>query len=230
VKDLKAKILDVATKQREALFPYVRLVEVTLPNYECIRLANTSAQVQFEFDTDGVTPHVWHPFPMAFEDFSETKRGDLPQLQIGVSNVTLELAARLDEAEGLTDQTVRILIVNTTDLSNSDYKLEWKGEVAKCEVDQQTALFTLGHPRLNAAVFPARRVLTQGGVTRFGNAECGYVIPDSPGESIGTGFSKCPLRSLDNCRERGDDEVARGLERMHPRRFCGMPGVSEGNP
>lgn len=229
MRDLAGKILDVASKQREALFPYVRLVEVTLPNYECVRLANFDTQVNFEFDTDGVTPHIWHPFPIAFEDFSETKRGDLPQIQIGISNVTLELMARLDEAEGLADQTVRILLVNTTDLSSAEYRIQWQGDIAKCEVDQGTALFTLGRPRLNAASFPARRVLTQCSVTRFGNDECGYAVPDTPGESIGTGFSTCG-RLLDNCRERGDDEVARGLERLHPRRYAGFPGISEGNP
>jgi phage-related protein len=227
--DLAGKILDVATKQREALFPYVRLVEVSLPNYGCVRLANASTAVNFELNTDGITPHVWHPFPIAFDDFSETKRGDLPQLQIGISNVTLELMGYIDSAEGLTDQTVRILIVNTTDLTHSDYRILWQGDIAKCEVDQATALFTLGRPRLNASVFPAQRVLTQCSVTRFGDPTCGYVVPASPGESIGTGFSTCS-RLQDACRDRGDDEVARGLERLHPKRFNGFPGVSEGNP
>jgi hypothetical protein len=78
-------------------------------------------------------------------------------------------------------------------------------------------------------MFPSRRVLTACSVVQFGSASCGYVIPDTPGESIGTGFSTCG-RLLDNCRERGDDEVARGLERLHPKRFDGLPGTSEGNP
>lgn len=227
--DLAGKILDVASKQREALFPYVRLVEVTLPNYGCVRFANASTAVNFEFNVDGITPHVWHPFHIAFDDFSETKRGDLPQMQIGVSNVTLELMSYIDAAEGLTDQAIRMLIVNTADLSQSDYRIQWEGEIALCVVDQATALFTLGRPRLNSASFPAERVTTQCGVVRYGDSTCGYVIPDAPGETVGTGFSTCG-RLLDDCRRRGDDEVARGLVRLHPGRFDGFPGVSEGNP
>ena len=137
--------------------------------------------------------------------------------------------ARLDAAEGLTDQSVRILIVNANDLSNALARAVFAGNIIDCEAGQDEILFKLGRPALNQAAFPARRCLTTCSVTRFGNTECGYVIPDNPGDSIGTGFSTCN-RSLDACRERGDDEVARGLVRMHPRRMDGFPGVENGNP
>ena len=66
-------------------------------------------------------------------------------------------------------------------------------------------------------------------VEDFGDAECGYVIPATPGNTIGTGFDFCP-RHLEACRERGDDEAARGLARKHPKRMNGFPSIQSGNP
>jgi phage-related protein len=228
VKDLSTTVMDAALKQRENDRPFIRLLEVTLPNFECVRLANYDTSVTFE-QTSLLAPIIWKPFPFAVGDIVETKRGDLPQIQIAISNVTLELMARIDAAEGLTDQSVRILIVNQATLSDAAARVLYTGDIIHCEANQDTVVFDLGRPSLMQASFPARRCLSQCSVVTFGDSDCGYVIPTTPGESIGTGFSTCK-RSLDQCRERGDDEVARGLVRQHPKRMDGFPGTAPGNP
>lgn len=230
MKDLSTTVFDEAIKQRENASPFIRLIEVTLPDFRCVRLANYDTTVNFEFDSDGTTPHIWQPFHLALGDFLETKRGDLPQMQLAISNVTKELMAEVDAADGLTDQAVRILMVNAATLADDSARTIFTGEIIGLEVDQQTLVFDLGKPSLNRVTFPALRVLTQCSVVTFGDTQCGYEIPDDPTDSIGGGFSHCRPRNLAACRERGDDEVARGLPRQHPRRFFGFPGVSSGNP
>ena len=53
----------------------------------------------------------------------------------------------------------------------------------------------------------------------FGSAECGYNT-----EVAGAGFSTCN-KTLENCEERGDDEVAQGFARAHPARFGAFTGI-----
>lgn len=228
MKDLAATTMAAALKQREQIKPYIRLLEVTLGGGEVLRVANFDTDVVFETNGDGRSL-VWQRFPFAFGDITETKRGDLPQIQIGVCNVTLELMSRIDASAGLTGEKVRLLIVSAGSLSDSGARVLFTGEIIHAEVTQDTAVFDLGRPNLNQAVFPARRVLSQCSVVQFGDSDCGYIIPPSPTEAVGGGFSTC-ARHLNACRLRGDDEEARGLVRLHPRRFDGAPGTAIGNP
>lgn len=230
MKDLSQTVLAAATKQMEQEAPLIRLIEVELPTdpVSMLRLANYDRNVQFGNTSTGAAI-TYSKFPVAVGEFRENRTGDLSQVQINVGNVTRELMGWIDGYQGLLGQKVRLLIVSSVALADGAARLVFEGRVVACEVDDQVAVFSLGQPSLNRQVFPARRYLTACGVIRFGDSECGYTIPGSPTNAIGGGFDFCP-RSLAACRERGDDEVARGLARKHPARFQGYPGIAPGNP
>lgn len=231
MKDLSATVMDAALKQRAGQQPNIILGEITLPDFEVVRVANYDIDVTFETESDGTTPLVWQAFHLAIGNIVDTKRGDMPQIQVAISNVTLELMRRIDAAAGLTDQWVRILMVNGGTLADSNARILYRGQVVNTDVDEQTVVLHMGRPKLNRASFPARRCLSKCSVVRFGDAACGYVIPESPAATnvVGGGFDFCP-RDPDACQQRGDDEEARGLPRQHPRRFDGFPGTKRGNP
>lgn len=229
MKDLSATILAAAIKQREQDAPYVRLIEVTLPTTPKVvyRIANFDRAVSFDQTSAGAAL-TYSPFPVAVGDFTDTKSGDLPQVQVGISNVTRELSTNVDQYLGLTGETVRILTVNGAALGDNQARLLFVGKIIACEADEKTILFTLGQPSLTRAAFPARRYLTKCSVVRFGDADCGYPIPGSPTNAIGGGFDFCP-RTVSACKDRGLDEVARGLVQLHTKRFDGFPGIAPGN-
>lgn len=227
------KLLEAAmaasAKQMQADAPHIRLLELTLPTPtpSMLRVANYDRDVQHGNDSSG-TALTWKRFPFSMGELRENRQGDLPTLALNLTNVTRELMAWIDGYKGLVGQEVTLMRVHSGFLADPPL-IDFAADVMSCEVDQRVAIFTLGSPKLARQIFPARRWLTQCGVIQFGDADCGYVIPASPTEAVGGGFSTCP-RSLEACRLRGDDEVARGFARMHPRLFDGAPGIKAGNP
>ena len=230
MRDLASTILASAVKQREQDGALIRLIEVTVPNTtpkSVYRLANYDRSVRYDSSSAGAAL-IYSPFDVAVGDFRDTKSGDLPQVQVGITNVTLELSSLVDQYLGLTGETVRILTVNAAALTDPQARILFSGKIVSCEADQNTILFTLGQPSLARASFPARRSLTKCAVARFGDSDCGYTIPVAPTEAVGGGFSFC-RRTLADCKNRGLDEVARGLTQLHPKRFDGFPGIAAGN-
>ena len=230
MKDLSQTVLAAAAKQMALAEPMVRLIEVDLPTPtpSILRLANYDRDVTFGTSLAGV-PLVYKRYAAPIGEFRENRKGDLPQLQLNLCNVTLEHMQFIEPYNGLVGQRVRMLMVNAGATDDPTARTIFTGEVVSCDIDQGVAIFTLGMPSLNRDVCPARRVLRQCGVVVFGDDECGYVIPASPGNTVGTGFNFCGRWATD-CKERGDDEVARGLPRKHTRRFNGYPGTRIGNP
>lgn len=229
MRDFAGTAIAEATKQMQIDAPLVRLLSLTLPTTPAsmLRLANHDRDIQHGNDSAGV-PLTWSRFPFSMGELRENRKGDLGTLAVNVCNVTRELMAWIDDYNGLVGQQVTIRTVHTGYLSNPS-KVLFAADVTSCEVDARVAIFTLGSPKLARQVFPARRWLTQCSVIQYGDADCGYTIPTSPTNAVGGGFDFCP-RSLEACRLRGDDEVARSLPRLHPRRFDGAPGVKAGNP
>jgi len=229
MRDLAGSALDAASKQRQLDAPILRLYEITLPTSPASmwRLVNHDRDVIFGTTSAGV-PLTYYRFPIALGELRDGRQGDLSSLTVNVCNVTHELMAVIDAYKGLSGQRFVIKEVLASQLLDEAMPV-FDGDIVHCEVTQQTAVFSIGSPKLAKEVFPSRRVLTQCGVIQFGDAECGYAIPAGATNVIGGGFDFCP-RYLSACRERGDDEVARSLPRMHPRLFDGAPGVRSGNP
>ena len=229
MKDFAGTAQSAAVKQMQLDEPLVRLMELSLPTSppSMLRLANYDRDIEHGNDSAGL-PLTWKRFPFALGELRDNRQGDLATLALNVVNVTTELMEWIDGYDGLTGQRVTIRTVHSGFPANPSRVL-FAADVTGCEVDQRVAVFQLGSPKLARQVFPARRWLTQCGVLQFGDAECGYSIPAGATNAIGGGFDFCP-RSLGACRERGDDEEARSLTRLHPRRFDGAPGIRSGNP
>jgi len=221
--------MDLAVKQMQNDAPLVRLLSVALPTTppSMLRLANHDRDLSRGATSTGA-PIVWKRFPFSIGDLRDNRKGDLPNLAVNVCNVTREFMSWIDQYRGLSGQIVTFSTVHAG-FPDAPEKIDFEAEVMTCEVTQLVATFTLGAPRLARQSFPAGRWLTQCGVEIFGGPECGYMIPAVPTGLVGGGFATCP-RSLEACRKRGDDEVARGLTRMHPRLFDAAPGIKPGNP
>jgi lambda family phage minor tail protein L len=228
VKDFSATILAAAKAQLEASQPLIWLVSVEVPTSPPTRYRLTSyPEAVARGQSSTGAPLTYAPFPLAFGDFRQSSKGDLSPLTINVANVTAEMMVVLNEHAGLVGQEAVIRMVHVQALADPNAEVSWRGRISGCAVDDTIASFTLGAVNLQKLPFPANRYVANHCQVRYGGVECGYIIPASPGDTVGTGFSFCS-RTLSACDERGLDELARGLVQLHPLRFGAQPGIAQG--
>lgn len=201
------------------------LFEIEIPTDPATRyrLAANTSTVYFGADSEG-EPIPYYPFPIAHAGIIATSAGDLPVIEVTAANPDRILSNAIDTYDGLIGQRAKVLLVNSTDLSNPESKVEWDAEVMGCACSSRAVTMRLSSFSLVERKIPPHRISSRSCEWSLGDANCGYSIPTSPGETVGTGFSTCP-KHLVACEERGDDEDARGLTRLHPRRFGGAPGI-----
>ena len=206
-------------------WPWIWLYAVRLPTspVSWIRITNALQPVEFGRDSAGARV-LWTPFPVTHDQVRETNSGDLPTINVQVGNPTLEIARLIDTYGGLTGQKAVIRLVNMVDLLDTRSQIEVHAEVQRARVTAKTCTFSLSSYDLYKRKFPRWRYLSFSCRWQFGSPECGYSIPASPGETVGTGFSTCN-RTFEACGDRGDDEEARGVTRLHPKRMGWWPGI-----
>lgn len=204
--------------------PNVWLVEVEVPTDPPtrFRLARNPEPVTFGVDSTGAGL-VYSPYPIRIGEFQETVEGDIPTLSLEIGNPTRELSAAVDLYDGLVGAPVVIRLVNLGDLS-AGALFEERAEIRRVRVTAQACTFVLAAYSLYRVKFPAWRHLAYSCRWQFGGVECGYLIPSSPGETVGTGFSTCG-KTFAACGVRGADELARSVTVNHPKRFGAFPGL-----
>ena len=187
------------------------------------RLTNYKTAVLFGTNSSG-TPLEYSRFPVRCGPIEQSGRGDLPGIRVTVGNVQREVGAMVELYDGLTDQPVVVRLVHKLALAVPSAQIRWDAKVQRVRVSDKAVTFDVASTDIQAARFPSKRYSATSCPVDFGLAECGYVVPNSPADSVGGGFSTCP-KDLLSCTERGDDEEARGLTRQHPKRWGGRRGI-----
>lgn len=207
-------------------WPWVWLYELEVPTDPVtrVRLTNMPQPVTFGVDSAGA-PITYAPFPIVHGGIKKTASGDIPTMGVSIANVTREIGLLFDRHDGLDGAPAVIRLVNMADLDNPKAQLEERAEVRGCSVKARIVTVTLSAYSLYRAKVPSQRYVSSVcRYAKFGDEQCGYRIPASPGETVGTGFSTCSRRRTD-CEERGEDEAARGLPQVHPKRWGAFPGM-----
>lgn len=205
------------------------LIEVQVPSDppQRIRVTNCETDVSRGVNSLG-QPILYKSFPVAHDEFRENQKGDLNNFTINVANITREFMEILELYDGLRDQPCIIRLVHQDTVTDPGAEIRIDATVLSTTVKDSVAIFTIGAVNVLKKNFPKNRyVADHCQVPKYGGLECGYLIPASPTEAVGGGFSTCP-RTQAGCLQRGDDEVARGLPRKHPERYGGYPGVRLG--
>ena len=217
----------------EGSSPWAWLVEVEVPTSPPTRYRLTSHTSELVFGSDSAgDPITYYPFPLSIEGFDQTKEGNLEEVTLKIANVTREIGATLDTYGGLTGQEVIIRLVNLATLLDSNAQIVHTTTVRSAAVGADVCSFTLSPYNLLSERVPKFRFLQDHCPVLFGGPHCGYAIPATTGETVGTGFSTCP-KTRAACTLRGDDEVSSNpnssgggtIARQHPERFAGWPGI-----
>lgn len=217
-RQLTASLTSAAGKLRD-VSPWVWLLELEIPTTPPtrFRLASNPDPIIFAGQT-------YSPFPFSVGDIQTTAEGDIPTVEVSVDNAVRQIGFAIDEYDGLTGQKARIMVVNTSDLSNPASAIVEDADVQSASVSGQSVTLTLAAYSLYRIVIPGHRYVSRGCRWQFQSAECGYIAVGGATNIVGGGFDFC-RKSLEQCRQRGDDELARAATVLHPKRFGGWPGI-----
>lgn len=207
------------------------LYEVEVPTDPPTRVRLTSWTTRLYFGTYGASastpgaPIPYYPASIKHSPIRESAAGDIPGLRVTVGNARRTASDLLETHRGLRGQPAKIMLVRIDSLDDTAAKVEWRFRVDRAGVKEDSVTLDLSRGHLNRMKDPPYRYLANGcRYPEFGGSRCGYIIPSSPGETVGTGFSTCP-KSYAACVERGADEAARGVTVRHPLRFGGKRGL-----
>ncbi len=151
---------------------------------------------------------LYTAFPFELASSIQKSKGELPTLEIKVSNVTRAIQAHLEATDGLIGNEVTLRVVNNAYLTESYAELTETFEILNCVADVMWVNFTLGFPSPMSRRFPLYRYLADHCryVGHFKGAECGYAGDDASCDG-----------TLDACRAKSNSG-----------RFGGFPGLGKG--
>jgi len=181
--------------------------------------------VLLDLDVPGLDDHIrvtsdnvsttWNgneyvPFPFEIDEITDNSKGEIPQVQLRISNVTRAIEAYIQEYDnyckenGYSPITVTISVVHSEHLNETEPIVEHAFELKQPSTSSMWATFTLGAVNLFTRRFPIYRMQkNRCRYKTFKGTLCGY-----------SGSETSCDRTLARCRELGNSA-----------RFGGFPGL-----
>jgi len=181
----------------------------------CFYLTNNNDCVEY----GGFT---YDPYDLEIGDLAFDLRGDLPEVRVTLSNVTQQIMAFVEAADGLVDKNITIRLTNIEAPFTDVYEEELR--VIETEIDNTTIEFTASFLAFEAVGFPGLLFVKDFCRWEFTSVECGVPIGIVAGGEVCTKS----LNGSFGCIFWGDREVANFLPREHPNRFGAFPSLPIG--
>lgn len=160
---------------------WVLLLEITLTDTEnsagatVLRICNNNEDITFE-------GNVYTKFNFQVSIIESNIEGEIPTVNLQVSNITKLLQPYLNSLDGGLGSTVKMILVNSDYLADDYSELEMTFTVIGCEASNYWVNWTLGMINPYRSRFPQYRYLAKhcsweftGGVSVGVNVECGYI-------------------------------------------------------
>ena len=157
--------------------------------------------------------YTWQAFPFEIDEIGENSKGEVPRVDVRISNVSRVMEYYLHaydtytKLNGYSPITVEIMVINTGNLGNTTPEVSYEFELQQPKTNAQWATFTLGASSPYRKRFPEYRILkNQCQHKDFKGVECSYVGAET----------ECD-RTLARCKELANAE-----------RYGGFPGAGNG--
>lgn len=187
-------------------------LEITTINTTLARLTSFSEQVT-------ALGKAWYPFPISHQPIRSDSAGNLPQLEIVISNVRREFTRLLQLADGATGNKVTVSLVHKDHMLTAD-AISQSFQIRGTTATAQSITLRCEMPDFYAMPIPRDLFLRNRCRWRFKSIECGY-------EGSDTVCTKS-LTGTNGCIAHGNDEANNGRPRLHPRNFGGFPALPRG--
>jgi lambda family phage minor tail protein L len=186
---------------------YIAL-EIVIPGVTTLRVVRNNENITW----DGQT---WTAFPFELEPITEEGRGEVPRVDLRVSNVSRTIDQYLQsydeyiKTNGYSPVTVEIFVLNSKNLSSATPEVSFLFELKQPRADAYWATFTLGAANPFNLRFPQDRFLKNHCRWVFKSTECGY-----------SGSTTSCDKTLPACRNMNGGS--------NSERYGGFPGVGYG--
>ena len=157
---------------------WIILLEVTIDQYN-FKLAKNASDVSYG-------GHTYQAFNFEIDATKETSRGEIPTIELRVSNVTDLLHPYIEAYNGGVGGTVKITVVNSNYLSETYPSLTF--DILNTVVDNYFVYFTLGAVSPLRKRFPKYRYISDLCNWEFKSVECGYSGSET---SCNRTYSRC---------------------------------------
>lgn len=201
----------IEKNRTETASAFLVLWEVQVGDVERLFLVNNEEDVVF----DGQT---YRKFPIAFSEMEENLRGDLPVLDVAVSNATLEVQAFLERRNGLLDREVRITFVSEALLDDPAAAVSQVFTITSSTADADQVSFRLSQLPLLEINLPHQHYSRTRCRFGFKSPECGFTLDSS------TTCSKLQFGE-NGCSAHGALELAAGQPVTHPDRWGAFASI-----
>lgn len=149
-------------------------LEITVPGLtDPLRIVRNNENVTWRGET-------WSAFPFEIDEIGEESKGEVPQVEVRVSNVSRAMEAYIQaydlytKVNGFTPITVSIFVLNSKNLASSDPEVEHLFELKQPKTNAQWATFVLGASNPFNQRYPQARILRNHCRFIFKGALCAY--------------------------------------------------------
>lgn len=167
---------------------WVVLLEIQISQSLTIRLAANNENITWNGQT-------WYAFPFTLDTVGETGKGEIPTVQVSVSNVTGEILTYLEQADGANNSPVIIRVINTEASSNNQAELELSYVLHSTSFDQSNIKFDLTGAACLTRRVPTGRYLKNFCRFKYNDANCGVSA------SVYANYPKCD-HTFGDCQTR----------------------------
>jgi len=191
---------------------WVLVLEITIPTDPDRNHGNSTEIVRVVSDNKNLVwqGYTWQAFPFEIDEIGENSKGEIPRVEIRISNISRVFEYYLQEYDyflktnGFSPITVRIMVVNTGNLSNPVPEVSYDFDLQQPKTNALWATFSLGVSSPYRRRFPEYRILKN---------HCQYPRYKGP-ECRSTSTELDCDRTFTDCRLRNNSP-----------RFGGFPGA-----
>lgn len=179
--------------------PFLLLCEIQLTGVITLRLVKNEANVSWDSQT-------WSAFPFSIDDLGEPARGEVPKVNLRVSNISRAIQSYIEQYDGGIDSTVILRVVHADHLVGTEAntvmcRLDFT--VTSCTANSREVVFGLGASNPWTRRVPKDRARKNFCRWKFKSTQCGYAGAETTCD-----------KSLTRCRVLANSA-----------RFGGFPGV-----
>lgn len=200
----------------------VWLLEIEIPTDPVSRYRLNSSAHDVTFGTDDLGADlVYETHPFKVGGISADSHGGIHSATVAASTVRRELMAAIEVYDGLIGREARLILTNKALLASAVPLLEVVGVISTHQARVESVEFVIGREDMYRTAIPLLRTNHDYCTHPYGGLLCGYDT------TVSGALPTCSFKQFgaNGCVEHGDAEEAAGLERKHPRRFGGHPGV-----
>ena len=167
--------------------PWLVFLEITLPGDEKEYIVRNNEDITWP----ATAGQLYTAVPFELDMIEDSGSGEIPRVNLKISNVQRMLQGYLESYDGAIGATVKMTIVSVDHLDEDYSEFESTFDVIGSSANYEWVTFTLGAPNPLKQRFPLNKYIAKHCNWHYGSVECGH----SGDASCDRTFASCEAKS-----------------------------------